>query len=95
MCDGEDKYLKQKCRDARSNVKNTVNVAKGKWIKHLVDDIIDINMNPRRAWENIKKLAKRFTGHYVWINAMKFRNSNRDIAVTDTENANLAAEHFK
>ena len=26
---------------------------------------------------------------------MKFRNSSRDIAVTDTENANLAAEHFK
>jgi len=63
ICDEEDEYLKQKCRDARSNVKNTINVAKGKWIEHLVDDIVDINMNLRRAWENIKKLAKRFTGH--------------------------------
>jgi len=72
-----------------------MNVAKGKWIEHLVDDIIDINMNPRRAWENIKKLAAGFIGYHMRTNAMKFRNSSRDIVVTDAENVNLAAEYFK
>ena len=33
---GCDDFLKQRCRDAKNNVKNAVEVAKGKWIEKLV-----------------------------------------------------------
>ena len=35
---GDDEVLKNQYRDARSNVKNAPESAKGKWIEHLVED---------------------------------------------------------
>ena len=33
---GEDAELKQQCRDAKSDLKDAVAIAKGRWIEHLV-----------------------------------------------------------
>ena len=89
-----DEFLKQKCRDAHSNMKNIVEVAKGKWVEYLMNNIKNININPKKAQEKIKLLAQGYKGDHTQKNAMKFCDSKRNIAVTDKENTNLAAEYF-
>ena len=42
-----NEFLKQRCRDAKSNVKNSVEVSKGKWIEMLVKIFSDMNMHPK------------------------------------------------
>ena len=36
MVAGYDDYLEEKCGDSRSNLKNAITVAEGKWVNHLV-----------------------------------------------------------
>ena len=91
---GCDEVLKQQCRDAKSDLKDAVAVAKGRWIEHLVDKISQIKMNPKEAWDNIKFLSNGFGGHHVVKKSLKFRGRDGKIAITDRENALLAGEHF-
>ena len=56
--DGCDDHLKQRCRDARSNVKNAVELAKVKWVKIIVNDIKLMGMSPKKSWEHIKILTE-------------------------------------
>lgn len=57
--------MKQRCRDARSNFKNAIEVAKGKWTEMLVEKKSYIKINPKLAWDNIKILKDGFKGHHV------------------------------
>ena len=92
--EGCDEDLKQQCRDAKSDLKDAVAVAKGRWIEHLVDKISQIKMNPKEAWDNIKFLSNGFSGHYAVKKSLKFRSEDGKIATTNRENAILAGEHF-
>ena len=86
--------MKQQCRDARSNVKNTVEIAKGRWIDHLENDVKNISLNPKRAWDKIKSLSDECKGHHAKKNAMKFRDDDGNIVVSDKDNDNVASEYF-
>ena len=44
--------LKQKCIDARNNVKDSVRAAKSRWIFNLVDRMSDINKTLRKVQKN-------------------------------------------
>ena len=91
---GNDEFMKQQCRYARSDVKNAVEVAKGRWMEHLVNDVKNINLNPRRAWDKIKLLSDGHKGHHAKTNSMKFRDDDGNVAVSDKDNANVALEIF-
>ena len=41
--------IKQQCRDARSNEKNAVEVAKGKWVEHLINKAKLMNSDPKET----------------------------------------------
>ena len=55
-----DPTLKQKCIDARNNVKDAIKCAKSRWIVSLADRINNMNRTPKDAWKAIGILKNGF-----------------------------------
>ena len=89
---GEDAELKQQCRDAKSDLKDAVAIAKGRWI--VVGKTSQIKINPKEAWDDIKILREVFLGHHVERKSLKFRGDDGKSAITDRENAEIVGAHF-
>ena len=81
--------------DARSNVKNLVEVSKGKWIEMLVEKNSDMNISSKTACDNIKTLKYGFSGNCAENKSMKFRENDHVVAMTDEENAEISRKQSK
>ena len=80
---GDDDCLKEKFRDARSNLKNAIVVAKRKWVKYLVKTIDHMKFKPKEDWGNMKILKKRHAGCYTKKTTMKLRNPDGNLETSD------------
>ena len=52
------------CKIARKNARDVVEVAKGKFVEHLVSKIKKMKVRPNESWDNIKILRNGHTRNH-------------------------------
>ena len=67
---------KEMCQTTKTNLLDTVTLAKSKWATHLAKKVHSLRLNPKEAWQAVKDLKKGITGHHVAPTTMHFRMKN-------------------
>jgi Reverse transcriptase (RNA-dependent DNA polymerase)/Endonuclease-reverse transcriptase len=86
---------KSKIQQARRELKNGKEHAKTTWLQEKIEEIENMNENPRNAWKSIKEITNGFTGHQTQAVTIKMKKSNGKYATSDTENAEVFQQHFE
>jgi hypothetical protein len=89
------KEIKSKIQQARREIKNGKEKAKTTWLLEKIEEIKNMNKNPRNAWKSIKEITNGFTGHQKQAVTIKMKKANGKYATNDTENAEVFQHHFK
>jgi hypothetical protein len=86
---------KEKMQQARKELKKGKDNAKSSWLQGKIDEIEEINDNPRNAWKAIKEISTGFNGHHKKAVTIKMKKPNGEYATNDSENAEVFKNHFK
>ena len=89
-----DNFLKQKCRNAKLDVKEAVLIAKDKWVNKIASEIHTINFSLKIAWKAIKTLKNGHIAHHIKKNPMRFKLPDGLFTKTDKDCADMLHSHF-
>ena len=65
------------------------------WLDSKLNEIEQLDNNPRDAWKSFREINAGFTGHHKKAINMKMRKTNGTMAKTDKENAEVMFKHFE
>jgi hypothetical protein len=74
-------------------IDDQVRVAEERWSQHFAESVHNMRFNPKKAWEDINKLAAG-KGAIKSKKTVCFRMKNGKLATTDKENMDVAAAYF-
>eukprot|EP00978_Attheya_sp_CCMP212_P009820 scaffold23398_cov58-Attheya_sp.AAC.4 len=86
---------RERCKEARSNLKREIKKAKVKWYEDRAEEIRAMYFDPKNAWKAIKEIRDGFEGHHKAQSDLKMRKPNGEIATSDAESADMTSAHFK
>eukprot|EP00978_Attheya_sp_CCMP212_P013661 scaffold34321_cov24-Attheya_sp.AAC.1 len=64
---------RQKFREAWSNLKRRITVAKNAWYEKRAEEVHDMKFDPKTAWLAIREIQAGFLGHHTAQSDMKMR----------------------
>ena len=76
-------------------VDKAVDLAKSIWSCHLAQEIHNMPFNPKKSWENIKRLDGGEMRHHSAPTLIQMRLPSGRLAENDEENVRVFASHFK
>ena len=86
---------KAKFKHARSIVKQAVKIARLKWLEIQTDQVKDINLHPKQAWDTTKKLRQGLCYHHMKPRTYKLKSDDGTLSKNDKEHAEIFGRHFK
>ena len=73
------------CKDAKSNLKNDISIAKSNWTSHLAERIHEMSRNSTYSLKAVNTLKKLIQGHHKTPDIMRFIKEDGNFTGTDEE----------
>ena len=85
----------QRLEQLQHKIDVTVYLAKTRWSCHLVMEIHNMPFNPKKEWDNIKRLAGGEMSHHSAPTLIQMRLPSVQLAENDEENVIVFTSYFK